>query len=194
MLKKMLLILTGFVLAVAVFAVAGFAYAQTQDPPAPAYPDACPYCDTDDGYKGFGRGRGMHGGFGAGMWGTTDGEYGPMHDIMFAAFAEVLGLSVEELETRHEAGETMFEIAESQGLTPETFSDLMFEARALALEQAVAEGLLTQEQADWMQNRWQEMQANGYGPGSGFGTGPCQGGTSGGRHGMRGGGRWSGNQ
>jgi hypothetical protein len=186
MLKKALLVLTGFVLAVVVFGVAGFAYAQTQTPPDAEYP--CPYCDTADDYVG--RGRGMRGGgFGSGMRGTTDGEYGPMHTTMLAAFADALGLSVEELETRQAAGETMFEIAEAQGLSAEEFSTLMFETRSIALEQAVADGLLTEEQAAWMQSRWAEMQANGYGPGSGMGTGPCHGGSAG-----RGGGRWSGNQ
>ena len=146
MLKKFLLVLTGFVLAVAVFGIAGFAYAQTQTPPEAEYP--CLYCGTAEGYVG--RGRGMRdGGIGTGMWGTSDGEYAPMHEIMLAAFADVLGLSVEELEARHDAGETMFEIAEAQGITPEEFSALMPGTRSVALDQAVAEGLLTQEQADW---------------------------------------------
>ena len=192
MLKKSLLVLTGFVLAIAVFGVAGFAYAQVQTPPNPEYP--CPYCETTDGYVG--RGRGMHGGgFGSGMMSYAgDTEYGPMHETMLTALSEVLGLSVEELETRHDAGETMWQIAESQGYSLEDFTALMFSARSAALDQAVADGLLTQEQADWMQSRWEYMQANGYGPGSAMGTGPCHGGSFENSRGGRGGDRWSGNQ
>ena len=188
MLKKFLLVLTGFVLAVAVFSVAGFAYAQTQTPPDANYP--CPYCDTTEGHNG--RGRGMRGGFD--IWATANGEYGPLHETMASAFADMLALSVGELEARLEAGETMFDIAETQGLTPEEFSNLMFAARSVALDQAVADGLLTQEQVDWMQSRWHEMQANGFGPGSNFGTGPCHGGNFEGSRDVRSGGRFSGNQ
>lgn len=183
MLKKIVLVLTGFALAVVVFAVAGFAYAQTQPPPDVDFP--CPFCGT-----GAGDGQGMHGGgFGSGMM-SYDGEYGPRHETMMATFAEALGLSVEELETRHASGETMFEIVEAQGLSLEEFSFLMLEARQLALDQALTEGWITPEQAEWMQIHWEEMQASGYGPG----VGPCQGGTPQGGRGGHGGGRWSGNQ
>lgn len=183
MLKKFLLVLSGFVLAVAVFGVAGFAYAQTQTPPDSEYP--CPYCGTNDGY--LQRGHGMRGG-GLEMWGTTDSEYAPLHETMLAAFADILDLSIEELETRRATGETMFEIAEAQGLTAEEFSALMFEARSVALDQAVANGFITQEQADWMQSRWEQMQSEGYG----LGTGTCSDGIPVGGNGTRGGGRRSG--
>lgn len=189
MFKKLLLVLTGFVLAMAVFGVAGFAYAQTQDPPDP---DAlCPYCGTGEGYTG--RGGGMSQGSRGGMMNATyDGEYGPMHEFMLAGFAEAFGLSVDELEARRAAGETMWQVAEAQGYSLEEFSALMFEIRSAALEQAVAAGLITQEQADWMLSRWESMQAGGFGTGTG--SGPCQGGTPRGGMGGRGGGRWSGSQ
>ena len=129
----------------------------------------------------------MRGGRGGGgmMSSAYDGEYGPMHETMLTAFAEAFGLSVDEIETRHAAGETMWQIAEAQGYSFEEFTTLMLEARTTALEQAVAAGLLTQEQADWMLSRW---------GGQGSGTGTCQGGTLRGGMGGRGGGRWSGNQ
>jgi len=189
MFKKVLLILTGFVLAVAVFGVAGFAYAQTQNPPDTDF--VCPFCDADEGYAGRSAGM-MHGRRGgAGMMGfAADGEYGPMHESMIAAFAEAFGLSVDDLEARHDAGETMWQIAEVQGYSQEDFSALMLSVRTTALEQAVADGAITQEQADWMLSRWEAMQAAGFG----LGTGPCQGGSPRGGMGGRGGGRWSGNQ
>jgi len=189
MIKKLALVLTGFVLAAVVFGVVGFAYAQTQNPP-----DAdgiCPFCDDAEG--DVGRGGMMRGSdwmAHGGMMDFDEDEYGPMHDSMMAAFAEALGLDVEELETRHAAGETMWQIAEAQGYNLEAFNALMFETRSAALDQAVADGLLTQEQADWMQSRWETMQTNGFRPGSGN----CQGDGFSGRGGMMHGGRWSGNQ
>jgi len=176
----MLLVLTGFVLAVAVFGVAGFAYAQTQNPPQTD--DACPNCDTSGGYAGRGQG-----GFGM-MASSVDGEYGIMHETMIAVFADALDLAPEELEARLAAGETMWQIAASQGLTTEEFSTLMLEVRTAALEKAVADGLITQEHANWMLSRWNGMQFGGVDLGGGMG--PCQGGTSrGGGMGRRGGGR-----
>ena len=182
MIKKLLLVLTGFILAVVVFGAAGFVYAQTQNPPD--LDDVCPFCGTGEGYAG----RGQRG---SGMLGLSyDGEYGPLHEAMLTALAEALGLTPEELEAQRAVGESMWQIAADQGLTAEEFTTLMLEARTAALEQAVAEGLMTQEQVDWMLNRWDGTQNWA----SGVGTGPCQGGTSRGSMGGRGGGRWPGNQ
>jgi hypothetical protein len=82
--------------------------------------------------------------------GTGDGV---LHDAMIAAFANELGLSVEDLEARLDAGETVADVAFAQGLTFEEFRTLMIDARAQAIAQAVADGTLTQEQADWMSQR-----------------------------------------
>lgn len=133
--------------------VVGYAYAQETTPPAP--PSDGEY-GTGFGYRGA-RGRGMMG------W---DGEYGPLHEVMSAAIADALGISVEELNAAHQAGETAWDIAQEQGLTEDEFRTLMFAARETALEQAVQDGLISQEQADWMQSRWDYMQENGFGPGS----------------------------
>jgi len=127
--------------------VTGYAYAQDDDPSSP-----------------FGRG-----GFGPGMMGWAgDREFGPLHETMEAAIAEALGISAEELEAAHDEGKTAWDIAQEQSLSAEQFSAMMSEARSAALQQAVADGTITQEQADWMQSRWENMQANGFGPGSGF--------------------------
>lgn len=73
-----------------------------------------------------------------------------LHDIMQAAVAAEFGLTVEELEAQHDAGKTMMDFAVEQGLTVEEFEGKMTTARTNALNQAVADGLITQEQADWM--------------------------------------------
>jgi hypothetical protein len=107
----------------------------------------------------------MYGRRGPGMMG--DGAYGPMHEYMEDAIAEALDLSHEEFEQRLAAGETPWSIAEEKGFTAEEFANLMLEARNKALDAAVADGVLTQEQADWMKERMSAMWQNGFGPGSG---------------------------
>ena len=167
--KKLLTVSAIVVLAILILGVAGFAYAQSQTPPTP---DA-PY------------GRGMMGGWGnrgsgsgmMGRWGA--GGYGPMHEYMEDAFAEALGISHEDLEARLDAGETMWSIAQAQGLSEDEIAKLMVDARTKALEKAVADGVLTQEQADWMSQHMGQAQDAGFGPGtchgfSGPGRGPAR--------------------
>ncbi len=93
---------------------------------------------------------GVGGGYGASAAGDPDGF---MHDDMIAAFAEKLGISVDDLNARLAKGETMAQIASSKGLTVDQFRTLMTDARNQAIDQAVKEGTLTQAQADWMKQR-----------------------------------------
>jgi len=166
--KNTLLIVSGFVVAVLVFGVAGFAYAQSQTPPTPEYPYGPGMMAENDGYgPGFG-GHGMMSGYGMRDW---EGEEGPMHEAMVATVAEALGLTPEELEARHDAGETLWEIAEAEGLSAEEIQDLMFSAHDAALEDAVANGWLTQEQADWMDSHMEGMWQGDSPCGSQNGTG-----------------------
>jgi hypothetical protein len=153
--KKTIFTVALLAVAVLAFGVVGFAYAQDPQPPAPEYPYA----------------PGHMRGFGHGMMGYY--QEGPMHETMVEALAKELGLTVEEIEERHDAGEMLWEIAEAEGLSAEAVSELMNEAHNAALEQAVAKGLLSPEQAEWMQGRMQGVwSANGeYG---GFG-GHCGG-------------------
>jgi len=55
------------------------------------------------------------------------------------------------------------QIAYAQGFTAEQFSTLMTEARARAVDQAVAAGEITQEQTDWMQQSGARMSGAGRG-------------------------------
>ena len=136
------------ILLVAVVAVAGFSIARAQDDDPPVA--------TEDAYPfGGGRGRGGHhgdrGGMGMGAW--EGDEDHPLHDSMIAAMADALDLSASELESRLEGGETMADIAAEQGLDQDAFFTLMQDARTAAIEQALADGLITQEQADLMLER-----------------------------------------
>ena len=166
--KKTLLVVGILVALLAALAVAGFAFAQKPTPPVPFGP----------GMMG-GNGGGMMGG-----WQSEDG-YGPMHEVMQDAMAEALGITHAELEERLAAGDTAWTIAQEKGLTQDEFVQLMSDARSAALNQLVADGVLTQEQADWMLSRMGSMMQNGFGNGAGG----CMGAGFGG--GRRGTGRWN---
>jgi len=153
--KKVLVIGAVVALAIAVFGVAGFAYAQTQTPPNP---DA-PFYGPGMMQRGGGFGGGM-----MGRWGQ--GGYGPMHTYMVDAFAEALGVEPADLQAELDSGETMYTIAQAKGISDEDFANLWVEARTKALEASVADGVITQAQADWMLERMQWRQENGFGPGN----------------------------
>jgi hypothetical protein len=128
--------------------------------------------------RGYGYGPGgMMQGYGYGPGGmmgrrgldTARGE-GPMHEYMISAFAEAVDLTPEEVETRLEAGETFKEIAMAQGIAGADLPDLLVQARTSALNAAVADGLITQAQADLMLEHMNNYMGQGFGPGfkSGF--------------------------
>ena len=73
--------------------------------------------------------------------------------------AEILGLTVAELEEAREAGTTMEELLEDAGLTGDEFRELMATAREESVTEAIDSGLITQEEAD----AFAERQENGRG-------------------------------
>lgn len=75
---------------------------------------------------------------------------GRLHDIVFEALADGLGLSVDELQAKITEGHSLSQIAGDAGVTEAELPELMQEVRAAALATAVAEDVITQEQADWM--------------------------------------------
>jgi len=80
-------------------------------------------------------------------WGCADNE---AHQ---AALAKVLGLTVEELETELAEGNTVRDLVDEQGIDMDEVRDALQEAQEAALQEAVEEGNLTQEQADRMLGR-----------------------------------------
>jgi hypothetical protein len=182
--KKVLVFLTIAVVAFAALGAAGLAYAQGQTPQPPTGTTAPGTNGQPFSYgQGLGAGRGFRGqggiqgrmgGFhGQAITGTT----GPLHDYMEAAIAQVFGLSADELDAIHTSGSTLFAYVQEKGVTAEQFAELMSQARSQALSDAVEAGAITQQQADFMTQRWQQAQANGYGPGSAncTGLGPAAG-------------------
>ena len=150
--KKRFMILAGAALAVVLLGATVVVPTFAQEPtPTPEAPFGC---------------RG--GGFGlmGGSW------------TMFDTVAEALELTPEEYFAELHAGKTLEEIAEAQGVELEAVQDAMNAARAEAMqeaiEQAVEDGRITQEQADWLLEGLEQ----GFFPmGRSFGFG----------HGMRGG-------
>lgn len=146
--------------------LADVAYAQASTPVSPV-----PSNSSQGNYQGMmGGRRGRTGGYGmmgGGM--MTNGSYGPMHTYMVQSLADQLGLKVEDVQSRIQAGETPYQIAQSQGKTDNEIKTLMQTAHDEALKSAVAAGVITQAQADWMDQHMEQMWQNG-------GTGGCPGG------------------
>ncbi len=116
-----------------------------------------------------GNGYGMMNGRG---WGVNRGE-GLMHDDMISAFANAVDLTVEEVETRLASGESLKEIAIAQGITNEALPDLVTNVRKAALDAAVADGTITQAQADVMLEHMDQFMGPAFGPGFGGGFDDC---------------------
>ena len=149
--KKKLLVVAGVMLVVLLLAgLVGATFVFAQEP-TPTFP--------------FG-GRG--GGFawaGGGQW------------TMFDTAAETLGLTPEELFAELHAGKSLDEIAEAKGVDVQTVYDAMNVARAeaekQAIQQAVEDGRMSQEQADWMLQGLEQGWGGGRGFGRGFGYKGC---------------------
>ena len=122
----------------------------------------------DDGLANFfGRGRGRMRGHGNGAL----VESGEMHE----AIAGALGISVEELEAAQAEGTPLFALAEERGVEMETVRAAMEAVREEAIDQALADGEITQEQADWLRSRPAFGQGPMGGNGPFGGRGPCDG-------------------
>ena len=185
--KKILIIGAVVIALVAALGAAGYAYAKTQFPFLAQAPYAASRMAQGGGPGGMMGGWRSGGDRGGRMGGwQEDGEYGPMHEYMQAAIAETFDISTDELEALHDEGKTLWTYAQEQGMTQEEFSAKMIEARGKALEAAVAAGVISQEQADWMLERMGQMGQFG------GGAGPCGGGGRFGGQGRGpGGGRWN---
>ena len=136
------------VLVVGVVAVVSFAMAQGPTPE----PNGRPF-----------RGHGF------GMWGAGGWS-------VFDAAAEALGLTPEQLFTELHSGKTLEQVAQEMGVDLQAVRDAMRasrqEAVRQAIEQAVQDGRLSREQADWMlqglENGWlggRGFRGHGFGPG-----------------------------
>jgi hypothetical protein len=109
--------------------------------------------------QGFGPGM-MGGSFGSrggrhGAWGGGGFTGGSENSLMVVA-AEELGLTTQELWDQLQDGSSIADVANAQGVDPQTIADEFVSQRAEILSQAVAEGRITQERADWMLEHLEE--------------------------------------
>jgi len=138
--KKTIFAMLALVLALGVLGV-GVAFAQTEEPPADGFP------------FGFGRG-------------AMREQAGTMRVYKVEAFAAQLDLMVDEVNALLNGGTRLHQIALDNGVTEEDLPAFMQEVHQAALDLAVADGVLTQEQADQMKARMQFR---------GMGNGVCDG-------------------
>lgn len=139
--NKMVIALAVVATFIVALFVTGPVFAQGNGPSAPVAP-----------------GTGNGGMIGArGMRGTDAPAFAAgdevLHDAMIAFYAQELGMPVDELSARMDAGETLAQIAAEKGLTFEQVRALIASAQSQAIDQAVKDGTLTQEQAEWMKQR-----------------------------------------
>ena len=110
------------VVALLVFGV-GAAFAQDEIPPCPNGPGA--------------RGNG------AGLMAAYEDE-------IHQALADALGISLSDFEAARADGQTLADLAAKYDVELESLFEAMDSARAEVVAQAVEDGTITQEQADWM--------------------------------------------
>ncbi len=101
------------------------------------------------------------------------------------AAAEALGMDVADLAAERQAGKSLAEIAASKGMTTDSLISALLAARKTALDEAVASGRITQEQADYMLEHMTDNIADHIDDTE---TGPRGGSRGFGGQGMRGGG------
>ena len=112
-----------------------------------------------------------------GLRGAKGYLHSALQEYVDAAVADILGVSVEELQTARDEG-TIADLLDAAGLTRAELQTALDEATADIVEQALADGVITQAQADSIL----ENGLHGFGPGrhGGPGGGPHHGGPGGG--------------
>jgi hypothetical protein len=89
-------------------------------------------------------------------------------NILDSALAKVLNLSVSDIQTARDSGTTWVELASQQGVSLDALQSAIAEAHQVMIDQALADGAITQEQADVMSAHLEA------GPGFGFQRGMRQ--------------------
>ena len=128
------------------------------------------FAQNGDGYASL-RVNNMH------QWMTTNGG---MHTLVWNGLADALNLTPDGLNEQLASGKTLTQIAEAQSVSQEQLAAALETSVKAGLDKAVADGVLTQVQADQMLGHmagnyaWMISQM-GAGAGAGFGPGGCHG-------------------
>jgi len=108
------------------------------------------------------------------LHGRGPGDGRGLRDAELAAAAEALDMTTDEVSTALQAGTTLEQLAEEAGVDLQDVRDAIQAVRETELrtriEQAVSDGTMTQEKADWLLEGLDKGFLDG--PGFGFGFGP----------------------
>jgi hypothetical protein len=165
-----------------------FPWQQSGTCPASGY--TCPFSGTNSygGLGGMMGGRGMMGGGMMGGYGTYTGTIpggmaamhgammgaNGMHEQVWTAVAKKLGLTYAELNTALQNGETITQLAQAKGVSLDDLKTAALDAMKTSFAELVKQGVMTQQQADWMLDRIDDMPMFNFD--QGFGPGMMQGG------------------
>lgn len=134
----------------------------------------CPFSGTNlyrggmMGGQGMMGGRGMMGGNQAQMHGAMMGQNG-MHERVWTAVAKKLGLTTTELNTAMQNGQTVAHLAQAKGVSLDGLKTAALDALKPSFVELVKQGVMTQQQVDWMLDHMDDMPMfnfeQGFGPG-----------------------------
>lgn len=103
-----------------------------------------------------------------GAWGGVCRGAGVVSDTI----TKLLGMTEDQIYAERSAGKNLSDIAKEKGVTDQQLIDAMLASRQEVIDQAVKDGQITQEQADWMLARMKAMTpfqlSNPFGPGAGM--------------------------
>ncbi|MBP8000736.1 MAG: hypothetical protein KA314_07270 [Chloroflexi bacterium] len=145
--------ITLFVVALVAAVGAGFAAAQSVNTPASPTTGMVPgQMNSPRGSMMGNGGQGMMANGGQGMMANGSPGFGRGMGLidMKSIIAEALGITVEELDTAQAAGQRLPELVAELGLDMDTVQANIVAGLSEAINQAVTEGTITQEQADLM--------------------------------------------
>lgn len=134
----------------ALSAVTVFASAALAQGPGPANQAAPGNAETNR----YGRGEG---GMGPGYGLAVKGAWGGQENSLVAVAAESFDMEQADLVAELQGGKTLAEVAETKNIAVQDIVDAFLAPRAEFIAQAVADGKITQADADAMQARMQTM-------------------------------------
>lgn len=155
--SKKIIITALVMIAIAALGVVSVARAQNPTPPNPDCPGGCQYNQQHLSYRMGGRGSRGSSNWENGARGSFM-DQGSLHEYMMEAIAAALDMNADQLEQRIANGDNLRVILQDFGLESDTIYDLIVEARTSAIQKAVEDGFMDQEQADWMLDRMNQMQ------------------------------------
>jgi hypothetical protein len=103
---------------------------------------------------------------------SSQTQVGTLHEYMEVALAEKLNIPLATVESEFDAGKSLYQIALDYGIAQVNIQAFMLEVRTHAIQEALADGVITQTQANRMLRRGNTGMGSGMMNG---GTGNCDG-------------------